>query len=771
MRIRRNAEYYIAGLVALITFIIYLPSLHNEFIEWDDRYYVFANPFIRSFNAAFFRTAFLDFYASNWHPLTWISHALDYAIWKLNPIGHHLTNNILHAINTFIVVLLVVKLLGTVKDRIINPENATPRDQRSILITAGVTGALFGLHPLHVESVAWVAERKDVLCAMFFLISVIQYIHFTRTEDYEWTQGKSPSKFLNKHYLFSLLFFVLALLSKPMAVTLPVVLLILDWYPFEKIRSVRTFGAAFIEKLPFFAFSSVSAIITLLAQQASGAIKSYAFAPLSSRLLVSAKSLILYLWKMIWPLDLVPFYPYPADVSLLSFKYLAFVALVLGITIFCIRMLKKQKIWLSSWIYFIVTLMPVIGIVQVGQQSMADRYTYLPSLGPFLLLGVAAAEIHRKVVSFKSWRLIIHAVGVILLTCMILLTVRQLRIWKNSIVFWNYVLEKEPIRNTIPYVNLGLAYENKELLDQAIEQYDMALKIDPYDVDAHNDLGLTYEKKGAIDRAIEQYQLAMKSDPQYVPAHFNLGTAYEVKSLLDQAIEQYEIAAKLSPYYVDAHNSLGTVYVKKGLIDQAIEQYRMALRLNPDHVLAHINLGSVYEKKGLLDQAVRHYQSAVRIAPDNALARDRLAIAYEKKGLIALAIEQYEIIVRLKPYYPVAHNHLGTAYLKKGLLDQAIEQYKAALTLQPDDFDAHTNLGVAYKEKGVKDQAIEQFRIALKLKPQSPLAHNNLGIAYGMFGLTDQAIKQFRIAVELDPADENWRKNLAMAYEQRRLSR
>src|SRR5512139_1367135 len=257
---RQHLKFLLAVSVSIISFFIYLSALQNQFIHWDDDRYIFENPHIRSLGPAFFKWAFFDFYAGNWHPLTWISHALDYAVWGLSPMGHHLTNNILHAVNTFLVVLLTVRLLEVLKERREAEGAHTFLDDRGISIAGGVTGLLFGLHPLHVESVAWVSERKDLLCALFFLLSIMTYMSYVSDRN-------------NRSYVLSLVFFILALMSKPMAVSLPIVLLILDWYPFERFGSLDTFRKVLIEKIPFIALSFASAVLTVLAQEKGGAIK------------------------------------------------------------------------------------------------------------------------------------------------------------------------------------------------------------------------------------------------------------------------------------------------------------------------------------------------------------------------------------------------------------------------------------------------------------------------------------------------------------------
>jgi hypothetical protein len=448
MKRTTNIKYYLAGFVALVTFLIYLTALRNDFINWDDGPYVYENPHIRSLNAAFFKWAFFDFYESNWHPLTWLSHAVDYAVWGLNPLGHHLTNIILHAINTFAVVFLVTALLDAWRKRSPKGERTSFLNERAILIAAGTTGLLFGLHPVHVESVAWVAERKDLLCALFFLLSIIAYTKYASGADKEPVNSNRAPRFFNKNYLTALGLFILALLSKPMAVSLPVVLLVLDWFPFNRIRSGRALWAACAEKLPFIALSLVSSIITVLAQKAGGALSSIESIPVSIRLIVAVKALIAYLWKMLLPLDLIPFYPYPKSASLLSMEYFLPLAIVLAVTAACIMTAKKRGLLLSTWSYYIVTLVPVLGIVQVGGQEMADRYTYLPGLGPFLAAGMGAAWIWEKGRALARWNLFVTRISLVMAALAIgflsYTTVKQISIWKNGFVLWNYEIEKAP---------------------------------------------------------------------------------------------------------------------------------------------------------------------------------------------------------------------------------------------------------------------------------------------------------------------------------------
>jgi len=593
-------RFNIAGLAAVLTFMVFLPSLQNEFVNWDDNLYVYENSFIRSLDTQLLKSSLGGFHAYNWHPLTWLSHALDYAIWGMNPLGHHLTNNILHACNTLLVVFLVVRLMEVFKKTAGN-RGVSPSflNERSIGITGAVTGLLFGLHPVHVESVAWVAERKDLLCGFFFLLSIIKYTRYVSQISAP-SSINTASRFFNKDYLCAIGFFILSLLSKPMAVSLPLVLLILDWYPFRRTKSLRTSWTAFIEKLPFLALTLMSAILTMFAQKAGGTMEQMQFIPLSSRLLVAAKSLIVYLWKMLVPLDLIPFYPYPKHISPLSSEYILPMVFVAGITATCLAVMRKNKLWISVWSYYVITMVPVLGIIQVGIQSMADRYTYLPSLGPFLIVGLMAARVYERVAALHRWRVIVPVaslfVSLAMLISMSYATIRQIGIWKDSFALWNYIIEKKPSGVPFAHYNLGVAYVSKGLLDLAIQQFQEALRLKPGYAEVHNNLGVAYASKGLLDLATQQFQEALRLKPGYADAHYNLAIAYESKGLSDMAIEQYQMVLGLKPGYAEAHFNLGFIYLTNGSIDMARTEFELGLRDKPDDYRARQILNSILSK-------------------------------------------------------------------------------------------------------------------------------------------------------------------------------
>ena len=646
------SKFYLAVSVSLITFIVYLSALHNEFVLWDDSRYIFENPNIRSFDKSLLKWAFFDFYAGNWHPLTWLSHAFDYAVWGLNPSGHHLINNILHAINTFLVVLLIMKLLEIAKERTTEASPSEFLTKRTLLMAGGVTGLLFGLHPLHVESVAWVSERKDLLCALFFLLSILQYTKYAGSV-IENTQQRNPFLLLsNKRYLLALALFILALLSKPMAVTLPVVLVILDWYPFNRITSLKIFRSVLAEKLPFIVLSFIVSILSILAQKTEGAVVPIEKASLLSRSLVSTQSLVLYLGKMIWPLNLVPIYPYPRDASLLSLKYITAIILVTAITAGCVIMVKRgRKVWLAGWIYYVVTLLPVIGIIQVGGQAMADRYTYLPSIGPFLILGLGSAWIWGKEVGLKKFALIAKVAStitvIIVAVALSYLTFIQIGIWGNSIDLWTYVIKRYPDKIYIAYNNRGMAYDKMGQFGKAIEDYNHAITISPAYIYAYYNRAVALGRNGQFEKAIKDFSRSIELDPSYFMAYNGRGMLYEKEEQPDRAIKDYNKAIELNPFSPDAYFNLGVLYGKSGLYDKAMTHFNEAIAINPDNAVFYCNRAAIYSFIGQHDNALKDLNKAIEIDRNIATAYYNRALIYLKAGMAERAIADLQTACNL----------------------------------------------------------------------------------------------------------------------------
>lgn len=586
MKKKRYSQYYLAAATSLITFLVYLRSLQNGFVNWDDPAYIYENPHIRSVDLTLVKWAFLDFYASNWHPLTWISHAMDIAVWGLDPWGHHLTSNIVHGINTFLVVVLGVMLADAGIDIPQGNVQSEPRRDRAVLVAGGITGLLFGLHPVHVESVAWVSERKDLLCALFFLLSLIAYGKYASSAYGDTMQHALRARFLNRNYVLAFGFFVLALLSKPMAVSLPVVLLLFDWYPYQRIRSFKAFQLVCVEKVPFIAAGLVSSVLTIFAQKAGGAMATMEHVPVPARLLVGFRSLVAYLEKMVLPIDLIPYYPYPKEVVFLSPPYLLSIAVVLGFTFVCLKF-AKQNVLSAAWGYYVVTLIPVIGIIQVGGQAMADRYTYLPGLGPFFLLGSAAAWVSMKPDAVNNrdvFRKVVLVVPALLLfIALTVLTVNQIGIWKDSFTLWDHVIQK-----TSP--ELPYAYDNRGSAFVAIGQY---------------------------DKAIEDFDRSLVLDPKNAKAYYNRGVAYLSTGSFDKAIASFNRALEIKPNDVDTYVNRGISYAGMGRQDRAVEDFTMGASLDRDHAASYLNRGIAYNGIGKKELALLDFQKACALGSAN----------------------------------------------------------------------------------------------------------------------------------------------------------
>ncbi len=644
---QRIRDWAVAFTVALITTLVYLPALKNGFVNWDDPAYVYENQYIRSIDFEFFKWMFTTFHASNWHPLTWLSHAIDYAIWGLNPMGHHLTSIILHGLNTFLVVILIIRLVSYAQHKALSTipsieggethpctlpdppvaEQAGPLKRGLSPIIAGVvTGLLFGLHPLHVESVAWVSERKDVLYAFFFLLSILSYLKYTSLQK-QGLSGHSSPVTRHRWYFLCLIFFILSLMSKPMAVTLPVVLLILDIYPLGRLdfRSVFTNPPlppftkggqggikVLIEKIPFLGLSLASSVVTIIAQRSGEAMATLEEYPLWVRICVAIRALGFYLFRMLWPTDLCPFYPYPPKISFLTIEYMGAFILVVCITVFCIWSWKRQKVFLAIWAYYLVTLLPVLGIIQVGTHAAADRYMYLPSLGHVLLigLGVSWLWVKAKIRHNKSF-LFLKKISIIIVAAFVtvhlsILTVKQIKIWRDSLTLWNTEIKRFPNGSPLIYINRGNAYTDLRWYHYAIEDYRTAIKLNPDNPKAYYNMGLAYDEKGSINEASYYYQQALK----------------------------------LKPDYPQALSNLGIIYGKRGRFEEATELFKKALNIAPDDTITLFNLGLAYEElaKGYELQAMSHEQLA-KSTEQSAKSRE----------LTAKAIETYQKVLKLDP--------------------------------------------------------------------------------------------------------------------------
>ena len=675
---RRN-PYLSAGLVSLFTLFLYLPVLKNGFVIWDDDGYVVEKLQIRSFDWAFWKWAFTDLSHGFWHPLTFISYAVDYAFWGLNPLGYHLTAALLHAVNTFLVVILVLRLFAVAGERIGDRQQVAGGG-----IAAAVAGLLFGIHPLHVESVAWVSERKDLLCALFFLLSLIAYLNYGLSQRTRVGEASRTSFLRDRRYLLALLFFVLALASKTMAVSLPVVLLILDWYPLERLRSARDLRLLLVEKIPFIAGSLIISVVSIIGQRAIGALSFMENAPFSVRILVAFRSLISYLLQMVVPRDLLPLYPYPKDVSLFSLQYPAAIVLVLAITAAGLFLARRRPIWLAAWSYYVITLLPVLGLVQVGFFPAADRFTYLPSLGPFLLAGLGAAAIWERATVWKDMvpvaRIVVMGSGIIILAVFSLLTVRQIGRWRDSVTLWSYVIEREGHRVPTAYNNRGVMYAELQEGPLALTDFNTAIDLEPNPL-SYNNRGRVYRSQGRLQEAYADYTAAVELDPKYYVAYNNRGVVLMDLGKTEQALEDFATAIRLNPRYAESYANRGIVYGQRGDQERAIAEFSAALGVNPYYADAYTGRGLVYERTGRPDMALRDLTRAVALKPESVEAHLNLGVVFERLERFPEAISEYDRVIALAPDDAQARLGRAACYRQTGRMTQAKEDYEAACAL------------------------------------------------------------------------------------------
>lgn len=757
--------------VALVTFVVYLPTLRNDFVLWDDDEYIYNNPNIRSLSSTFFRWAFTDYSTGNWHPLTWISHALDYAFWGLHPAGHHLTSILLHTLNTFIVVYLVSRVIGTARalgntrsrrqdaQRTAQPPGDTDRsltvdyEVRSISIASAVIGVLFGLHPLHVESVAWVAERKDLLYSLFFMLSIISYCAYVTSLESDADEGNAGLFLFHRDYLMAVVFFLLSLSSKAMAVSLPGILLILDWYPFRRVRSLKNLVWPLMEKVPFILLSVSASLGALCTQKEIGAVISTESVPLADRLMMAAKALMLYLWKMALPLRLSPFYSHPRSVSIFSFEYSIPIVLVIGITAACFAMAKRHKIALAVWGYYCVTLLPVLGIVRVGSQSMADRYTYLSSLGPFMLAGLAAAWVWEKAGFMKQGTTLVKRTAVIgsivLVVVLSLLTVRQIALWNNSVDLWSYVIKEEQGWIPVAYTNRGIVLARSGKLDLALEDFNQLVLMKPSSADSYYNRGLAFWEHGQPDRALSDFAAAIALKPSDAKVYASRGMVFAKQGKLDRAIAEYSAAIALKPGDADYYDNRGVLFKDCGQLDHALDDLNAAIRLNPLLASAYNNRGLTLKRMRQTDQAIRDYTKAIELDPLHADAYNNRGVLYEEGGQFDPALADYDKAISLNPALYSAHNNRGIVLRTMRQFKRAIQDFTTAITLDSKPDIAYINRGMTYQIMGKPDEALEDFTIALSLNPDNVNAYMVRGELYLKTGSRRLAMKDFQKACSL----------------------
>jgi tetratricopeptide (TPR) repeat protein len=506
--------------------------------------------------------------------------------------------------------------------------------------------ALFALHPLHVESVAWVAERKDVLSTFFLMLTLWGYTIYVKKGGV-------------RRYLPVVLFFVLGLMSKPMLVTLPFILLMLDFWPLGRLcpshdtrnevtghhtdEGLNVFRLLW-EKVPFFALAVGSSVVTFIVQERGGAVKLLEMYSIQTRIINALVAYIEYIVNMVWPVKLAVLYPHPGSSLPLWKGVVAGLALVL-ITILVIRRARKVPYLTVGWFWYVVTLIPVIGIVQVGAQAMADRYTYITLIGLFVIIAWGANDLLSK---WLYRKICLGTLTAVILPVLIVLTWKQVQYWENSITLF---------KHTLKHTSNNYSIQNNQ--------------------------GIVLKKQGRTEEAIKHYLQALRSNPDYAQAHYNLGNAYAGAGKYKKAIEAYKKAININPDYAPAHYNLGVAYGGPGKYKEAIDAFRQAIRIDHDYLQAHYNLGGVYAGLGKYKKAIEAFRQVIGIDPDYALVRNNLGIAYGALGKYKEAAEAFRQAIRIDPDYAEAHSNLGIAYLSLNDRDSALGQYKILKSLDP----------------------------------------------------------------------------------------
>jgi Flp pilus assembly protein TadD len=576
--------WLIAIALAAVTLAAYWSVGGFDFANFDDQVYVTNNPQVRAgLTAAGVQWAFVATHGANWHPLTWLSHMTDVQLFGMSAGAHHVVNLAFHVVNTLLLWIVLTRL--------------TESSMRSAAVAA-----LFAVHPLHVESVAWIAERKDVLSAFFALLTIWSYAGYVRHSS-------------RARYLAALMWFAFGLMSKPMLVTLPFVLLLLDVWPLRRF-SIR---AALLEKAPFLILSIASSVITVVAQRRGGALTSLDLIPLSARVWNALSAYLTYLWQTIWPDNLVAFYPYSATPAIA--QALVGAVVLIAITALCVRLRRDRPYLLVGWLWFVVMLVPVIGVVQVSTQAHADRYTYLPHVGLFLAMVWGVADLARR------WALsprIVTAATAVIIVALAAATRTQASTWQNGIALWEHAVAVGP-PNGRAHTNLGAGYASAGRHRDAITEYRAALALEPALPQAHYNLGLALAAQGETEEAVRHFREALRLLPEHVSARGSLANSLMDLQQFDEAIVEYTEALRRRPDDAQIHHNLGVAYAQRGRMTDAAREFVEAVRLQPDRAELHYSAGMAFIVLGDNPKAASYLREAVRLEPNHDRARRALA--------------------------------------------------------------------------------------------------------------------------------------------------
>jgi tetratricopeptide (TPR) repeat protein len=683
---RWNQRWRLAAVclvLAAITFAVFGQTAGFEFINYDDSQYVYQNPMVaKGWTLKGIARVFTHVDCKFYHPLTMLSLMGDYQLHGLHAGGYHLTNVLLHTASVILLFLVLRQMTGA-------------------LWRSAFVAAVFAIHPLRVESVAWVAERKDVLSTFFFMLTLGAYARYVRNP-------KSPARYLMVAFVF-----VLALLSKPTVVTLPFVLLLLDYWPLHRFEQPRKLSGLILEKIPLLALAAGACAMTVLVV---GKVLDSDRFPFLERLGNAVLSYGVYLRQMVFPTGLAIPYLYPPNGLPFWKVALAFVLLA-AISISVLACRKRRPYLLVGWLWYLGMLVPEIGIVQISYHAHADRFTYLPGIGLVLAVTWAVGDWSE---GWKHRRVVLGGLTAAVIGALMVCAWKQTTYWKNSETLWTHTLDCTT-GNYVAHNNLGYALGQKEEVDEAITQFQQALQLNPAYAEAHNNLGKALGHKGRVDEAITQYQQTLQVNPAFAEAHNKLGNALLQKGRLDEAISHLQKALEINPDDAEACNNLGMALGQKGRVDEAIAHYQKALEIRPDYVEACNNLGVALGRKARVDEAIACYQKALELNPGYWLAHNNLGSAFLQKGNVGQAIAHFQQSLEIKPAQPAIQNNLAwllgacpEASLRNGAKAVELARQANALTGGDNPTILHT-LAAAYAEAGRFSEAVETAQHALHL--------------------------------------------------------
>jgi tetratricopeptide (TPR) repeat protein len=642
----------VCALLLLGVVLIFGQTVRHEFVTFDDDRYVYDNPQIApGLTARGAAWVFAHVHSASWHPLTGLSHLLDCQIYGLRAGGHHSTSVLLHAATAVLLFLVLRQMTGA-------------------LWPSALVAAIFAVHPLRAESVAWISERKDVLSGLCFVLTLGAYTWYCR-EPQSW-----------RRYLPVVAIFALGLMAKPMLVTLPFVLLLLDYWPLGRSASLRRLV---VEKIPLFLLTALCCVVTVWVQASADAMDKH-LSPWA-RGSTALVSYVAYLGQFFWPVGLAVLYPHPGD-SISVGNAIGALLVLAGISAVAMAFRRRCPYLLVGWLWYLGMLVPVSGVAQAGSQARADRFTYLPQIGLCIALVWGAAGACRS----RPGRRWLGGIGsALVLAALAGCAWRQASFWHDSEILWNRALACTS-GNYMAHYNLGLVLAGRHRLGEAIDHYRLAMEIDPQCAESYNNMGVALVQLGRLDEALAQYRQAVAIRPDYAMARCNLGTVLANGGRTGEAIEQFHKALASHPDNALAHCRLGNVLTLLGRLAEASTQYLAALDIDPYDAEAHCNLGDVLARQGRLDEAMAHYQAAVDVQPYNVDAHCRLGNALACGGRFDEAVAEIQRALEIQPDRAAAHNSLALVLAARGRHDQAVLHYRRALELEPGNAEVQKNL-------------------------------------------------------------------------------